>query len=1176
MDKTRRILVVDDEEEVLVALGKLIESFGHEVEVARNGIEALDKLTPEIDLILLDTVMPEMDGLEVIRRIRKNPQYEDLPIITVTGYSTNKDRIMAADAGADDFIAKPLDVLEIKLRTAALLKRKEIQDALKLHKIELEETVRKRTMELRESEAQYKYLFENSPVGIVRFDNNGNTIDVNRQILAILDSPSIEATKKINVLEFPSLIEIGFSADFQICIDENREISSIKLYTSKWGKTTWLRYILLPIHNENDDLVGIQGIFEDFSERKLAEEALIVSEKRFRDIADLLPQTVFEMDMKGNLTYANRSAFESFGYTHEEFDKGINVIQAIAPEEHKRAMENIQRALSGNPGKDIEYTALRKDGSTFPVIIYTSTIISEEKPVGLRGIIVDITDRKQTEEALRVSEERFRQIVERSNDVFYRQNINTAEFEYVSPHVLDILGYKSDEMFNQSLDEQKELLHPDDLPNLLNFSKELIKADEKGKKHLEREFRIKCKSGEYIWIHGSYNLVRDDKGEPHLIVGSLQDITERKHAEDALRESEERFRNLMEFVPGVSIQGFDSKGTILYWNKASEEVYGYTAEEALGQNLGDLIIPDDVMPLYEKALELGKNIEISGEFAPSGEVELLHKDGHLVPVYSMHTAVKLECKDPIFFCIDVDLSDRKKKEEALRESEERYRMLVDNAFDAIYLLRGRSYEYVNPRFCEITGYSSMELTSPDFDYNVILTDETKEFIQLRYEARERGEDISNQYQVEILNKSGEVLHVEVSTVPIGQPGEVAVLGIMRDITQRKQAEEERRKLESRFQEAQKKESLSILAGGIAHDFNNLLVGILGNASLALMDLSPFSPAKESLEEIEKSAQRAADLTKQMLAYSGKGRFVIKDFDLSELVSEMTRLVKASISKKARLESHFDRELPGIKGDMTQIRQLAMNLIINASEALEDKEGVITIKTGVKKCSEDFLNGTYLDEELSPGDYVYLEVTDTGCGMNDETLGKIFDPFFTTKFTGRGLGLAASLGIVEGHKGTISISSSLGEGAAFIVYFPVSAPHLQSPIEKLKTEIISRGAGTILIVDDEPAVLSLGKRALERAGYTILTAVDGEDGIEVFRKNADKVSLILLDLTMPKLNGDEAIIELKKIKPDVKVILSSGYSEEAARERFADQGLAGFIHKPYKLMKLIEMVNEFLG
>jgi CheY-like chemotaxis protein len=320
---------------------------------------------------------------------------------------------------------------------------------------------------------------------------------------------------------------------------------------------------------------------------------------------------------------------------------------------------------------------------------------------------------------------------------------------------------------------------------------------------------------------------------------------------------------------------------------------------------------------------------------------------------------------------------------------------------------------------------------------------------------------------------------------------------------------------------------------------------------------------ENLAEIEAATSRAAELTSQMLAYSGKGRFTLQPVNLSRVGEEIANLLETVIPKKTAIQFNLPSDLPAIEGDPAQIRQVAMNVITNASEAIGEGGGAIKIGTGVVDADRTYLSGTYFDDHLPAGRYVYLEVSDTGCGMSVETQAKIFDPFFTTKFIGRGLGLAAVIGIVRAHHGALKVSSQLGAGSTFRLLFPGAAKMDELGAGDPVGVHVWQGRGTILVVDDESGMRNLARAILEASGFTVLTACDGGDAIRVFRRHAGEVAAIVLDLTMPVMNGEEAAAELRRIRTGVPIILSSGYSEQEVAGRFAGKGVAGFLKKPYE-------------
>ena len=397
-----------------------------------------------------------------------------------------------------------------------------------------------------------------------------------------------------------------------------------------------------------------------------------------------------------------------------------------------------------------------------------------------------------------------------------------------------------------------------------------------------------------------------------------------------------------------------------------------------------------------------------------------------------------------------------------------------------------------------------------------------------------------------------------------------------DVTERRRAEEEKRNLERQVQQAQKLESLGVLAGGIAHDFNNILMAVLGHAELALAEISPMSPARGNLTEIATAARRAAELCRQMLAYAGKASIALERVVLRDLVEEMAHLLKTAISKKAILNLNLERGLPPIEADPSQIRQIVMNLIINASEAIGDRSGVVTVSVGATRCDEEYLSRTELRETLAPGLYLHLEVADTGCGIGEEARSRIFEPFFSTKFTGRGLGLAAVLGIVHAHKGALKVYSEPGKGTTFKILFPAKEGTVEGARTMEPTPLADwRGKGTILLVDDEESLVALGARMLEHLGFTVLMASDGLRAVELYRERGKEIDLVLMDLTMPHMDGAEAFGELRRLNPDVCVVLASGYSHEDVASRFAGKGLDGVLQKPYTLAKLREALAELM-
>jgi PAS domain S-box-containing protein len=393
--------------------------------------------------------------------------------------------------------------------------------------------------------------------------------------------------------------------------------------------------------------------------------------------------------------------------------------------------------------------------------------------------------------------------------------------------------------------------------------------------------------------------------------------------------------------------------------------------------------------------------------------------------------------------------------------------------------------------------------------------------------------------------------------------------IVSDITERKLMDE-------RLWHTQKLESIGVLAGGVAHDFNNLLMGILGNASLGLETLDDPRATERALRDIVRASERAADLTRQLLAYSGKGRFVIQLIDLSLIVSGMLPLARASFPRKVKLVPNLAKSLPAIKADKTQVEQIVMNLVINAAEAIGERAGTVTVATKERHFSQP-QQQRYLTESEICGDYVMLEVRDDGIGMDEETIARIFDPFFTTKFMGRGLGLSAVLGIMRGHQGAIRVNSAPGLGTTFELLFPsVGAAVPEAVPEPAATEPVRGSAhGRILVVDDERIVRDFFRSSLERHGYEVVVATDGAEGLRIFSEEQGRFTMVLLDLVMPVMNGKDVLPRLLEVRPDARIVVTSGQVEEEVRRELSEWKIAGFIQKPCAMRVLIEKIQTFL-
>ena len=477
----------------------------------------------------------------------------------------------------------------------------------------------------------------------------------------------------------------------------------------------------------------------------------------------------------------------------------------------------------------------------------------------------------------------------------------------------------------------------------------------------------------------------------------------------------------------------------------------------------------------------------------------------------------------------------------------------------------------NPALAEMHGYAVPELAG--LSVTALLAGSAAERRQTFRTIREAVERESF-WEGEILSarKDGTRFYTHVR-FHLHQGEERRFLSFtQRDIDEQRRMREEAARLQSKLLQAQRLESLGVLAGGVAHDFNNLLTGVMGNTTLALDILPPEHALAPRLQDILTAAERAAGLTRQLLAYSGKGKFIIEPASLSSLVEETQSLVQISIPRTVQLEIRAAPDLPRVEADPSQIQQLLMNLVINAAEAIGDKPGVVRVTTGKETLETKEAAKSFLGAALSAGDYVSVEVRDNGCGMDEETQAQIFDPFFTTKFTGRGLGLAAALGIVRSHCGAMKVTSVLGQGSSFKVLFPARKGGAQ-PARPAGSAADLRGSGTVLVVDDEETVRTIMYSALRHYGYDVLQAENGAQAVEIFERTAPVISTVLLDMTMPVMSGEETLRRLRQIRSDVPIVVASGFNESETAGRFAGQDVSGFLKKPFTVTKLGEAVRK---
>jgi len=756
------------------------------------------------------------------------------------------------------------------------------------------------------------------------------------------------------------------------------------------------------------------------------------------------------------------------------------------------------------------------------------------------------------------TQEPYRLLFENNPHAMWVYDLETLAFLAVNDTAVRRYGYSREEFLGMTI---KDIRPPEDVPALPeNVARVGEGLDEAG------IWRHRKKDGTIIEVEiVSHALTFADR-KTELVLA--QDLTLRRQAEHALRESERRlatlFRSSPDMVGIVSL----ADGRYLDVNDGYGRVLGYARDELIGRTIHEMGIWADALPRATLVEALTRDRAVR-----NWEIQYRTKAGRII--IGLVSAELIDyAGTPCVLSVTRDVTERKQTEAALRESEAKLRSIFRATPAGIGVVVNRVLKSANQRLCAMVGYAEEELVNQSARL-LYPTDEDFAYVGREKYAQIEATGVGT-VETRWRRKDGTLLDVLLSSAPM-EPNNwgAGVIFTALDITDRTRAAEERQRLEEQMRHAQKLESLGVLAGGIAHDFNNLLMAILGNADLALLALPPASPARQHLQEIERASRRAADLCRQMLAYSGKGRFVVERHDLSGLVREMVHMLAVSVSKRATVEYRFASGLPAVEADATQLRQIVMNLMTNASEALGDRRGTITVTTGTRSVDRDFLRESLLGADLAEGEFVYLEVADTGCGMDAATRDRIFDPFFTTKFAGRGLGLAAVLGIVRGHGGAIRVRSAPTEGSTFTVLFPAVPGVVRAETRRAGADTDWRGAGTVLLVDDEEAVRTVGARMLEWSGFQVLSAADGDEALAVYRQRADTIVCVLLDLTMPGLSGEETFAELRRVRGDVRVVLSSGYDADEVAGRFEGRGPDGFIQKPYTMEALRDVLRRAL-
>jgi PAS domain S-box-containing protein len=791
------------------------------------------------------------------------------------------------------------------------------------------------------------------------------------------------------------------------------------------------------------------------------------------------------------------------------------------------------RALRGETVVNEEYLVQREDGEKASFLCSAAPI--RDASGAVTGALVsyrDITRRKITEEKLRVSEELYRATFDHAAIGIAHVGLDGRWIRF-NDAVSAITGYPRAQLVEKTF---ADITHPDDLAADWALAHR-VSAGEIPRYSMEK--RYLRPDGSPVWVNLTVSMVRDAMGAPQHYIAIIEDIDARKKVEAALSETDRYLQSVLDSIAD-SVMVVDAQSKYTYVNRAWQRMSGMRREDVIGKNRYE-IFPET----------RGSNLEAEFQRAVRDRVPV-EFETYYAPWQRWIAIRAYPREDGGLISYSHDVTAEKSAVKALAQSEERYRSLV-LATSAFIWTADANGQFTSPQpgWAAYTGQTFEEYEGSRWASAV--HPEDRERVAEAWRAAVASKSI---YEVEWRAWHGASRtwrHCHSRGVPIvGDHGEVREwIAAVTDV-------HERKLLEAQLQHDDKVDSLGVLAGGVAHDFNNLLVGILGNASLAQDAASPA--VRGYLERIESAAQRAAALTRQMLAYAGKQQFVFAQLDISSEIREVLALVRSSLHPSIHLELDLDAHLPPVKADQGQIQQVVMNLLINAGEAVSAEGGRIRVTTSAD----------------AAGRSVSLCVEDNGCGMTPEVKARIFDPFFTTKFMGRGLGLAAVMGIVRAHLGAIEVESVPGSGTVFRVRFPAAQEDEAPSPANLERCVEAVEPATVLLIDDEEMVRKFAEHVLNRMGAQVLTADCGRAGIDVFRARAAEIDLVVLDASMPDLGGREVLREIRKLRPDMPILTSSGHPRSEMERYFGEDRSLGFLSKPYKPDELAAAVAALIG
>lgn len=1044
-------------------------------------------------------------------------------------------------------------------------------------------TKRKQAEEaLRRNRAQIEAVFQAIHDGIIVTDMEGNVLLLNDAVARISGFPVAEDLKK-DLAYFEEIFELFYLDGRKLTTEEGplsrilrgESLSDYELRARRRdnGYERFFSYSGEPVYDEQGKQILAVVVTRDITMRKHSEAALEKERERLKNIATASPSVIYSFKVspqgKTSYPYVSPAFVDLYGVRPEEVMEDAHITDSrVHPQDFQELTRSIARSARTMSRWHHVWRVNHPLKGEIWVEGFSAPALESDGSIIWHGILNEVTERKRAEAALRESDERLKLALRASGIGVWEWDMRNNTV-FWSPKCYEIAGV---EHFGNPQEDVKNLTHPEDLKRVMKALQTAI--DEK--KVFEEEFRIIRSDGEIRWIQNLAKANYDDGDKPFRVVGTIQDITERKRAEfekaelnEQLETERQRLNNIVANVPGIVWEELRKPDAVeRHTNFVSnylENMLGYTAQE-WHQTPGfwlSTIHPDDrarMTQIVATPFTVGKNRRT--------QVRFIAKDGRVVWTETHTVNIVNDAGEAVGLRgVTIDISEQKRAEDAIRKAEEKYRGIFENAIEGLFqATREGNLISVNPALVRILGYDSPEdlmacrnlkvqhYVDPNSGFELEQMLAQKDIV-IGFKSEIYRKDMSRIWSVEnirtIRDEDGEIIYYE---------------GSIENITERKALEEQLR-------QSQKMEAIGRLAGGIAHDFNNLLTAINGYSELTLMELYAESPLRSNLEQIKKAGDRAASLTRQLLAFSRKQVLQPRILDLKLLISELEKMLIRLIGEDIYLQTILDPKLGSIKADPGQIEQVVMNLVVNARDAMP-QGGKLTIEA-----VNTYLDETFVEQHMTATAtaYVRLTVRDTGIGMDEQTQERIFEPFFTTKEIGKGtgLGLSTVYGIITQSGGRLSVYSGLGKGTTFKIYLPQVGEETHEYKRQSEVEEILQGKETILLVEDEEAVRKLAVRVLEMYGYKVLEAESGEKALDLCASYAECIDLLLTDVVMPGMSGRELTDTLKPQRKGIKVLFMSGYTDnEIIGEDLLTQEEM-FIHKPFTPNTLAQKVREAL-